>query len=268
MSKLYRHRAWMDIFEELHPERCEDKSHFIHRMQFDMEHIHTDRFGRATPAALTYFVQEAAGEHCQLLQVDDYFLKDKNLFWALSRTKVEVKRLPHLGERVIVETWPMPTTRVAYPRAFAAYDSHGGLLFEGVSLWVLMDRTARTMVLPGKSGVSVEGTCFGDEPQIPRAIAVQPMEQETLRKVGYSLLDQNGHMNNTRYFDWLMDLPDSDFHREHTVQEFTICYMNEAREGDEIALNYALSDGKILTVDAQRKGERIFSAQLIFDDVL
>jgi hypothetical protein len=48
------------------------------------------------------------------------------------------------------------------------------------------------------------------------------------------------------------------------VQEFTVCYLNEAREGDEIHLHYELSDGPILTVDAQRKDAHIFSAQLLF----
>ena len=255
----------MNRMNELFDEKCR---RFIYRKPFDIEHIHVDRFGHTTPAAITYFAQETAGEHCQLLQVDDYFLKDKNLFWALSRTRMEISRLPLLGEIIFVETWPMPTTRVAYPRAVAAYDSHSHLLFKGVSLWVLMDKTTRNMVLPGKSGVTVEGTLFDNEPEIPHAIGVQPMEQETRRTVGYTLLDKNGHMNNTRYFDWLGDLLDSDFHRAHAVREFTVCYLNEAREGDEIALRYALFDGQNLTVDARRQDGRIFSAQMIFDNVL
>jgi len=60
------------------------------------------------------------------------------------------------------------------------------------------------------------------------------------------------------------DLLPSAFHKEHPVQEFTVCYLNEAREGDEIAVSSALSDGPTLTVDAQRQGERIFSAQVLF----
>ncbi len=246
----------------------DDRDQFIYRKQFDIEHSHVDRFGRTTPTALTYFIQEVAGEHSQLLQADDYFLQDKNLFWAISRTRLEVSRLPHLGETVTLETWPMPTTRVAYPRAVVGYDSEGFQIFRAVSLWVLMDRTERTMVLPGKSGVTVEGVIMGCEPEVPHAIGVLPMEQEVRRTVGYSLLDKNGHMNNTRYMDWLDDLLSSEFHREHTVREFTVCYMNEALEGDEIVLHYALSDEQALTVDARRGDTRIFSAQIFFEGVL
>ena len=240
----------------------------IHSVNFTVEAIHTDCFGRAKPSALVYFIQQAAGEHCALLGVDATFLEDKNLFWAVTRTKMEITRLPADGETVTVKTWPMPTSRVAYPRAAVGYDTEGRELFRAVSLWVLMDKTARTMVLPGKSGVIVDGVLTGDEPEIPHAIGVLPMEQEAIRTVGYTLLDQNGHMNNTRYLDWLDDLLSSDFHRAHPARAFTVCYLNEAREKDKIALHYAFSEEQILTVDARRGDTRIFSAQKFFDGVL
>ena len=98
------------------------------------------------------------------------------------------------------------------------------------------------------------------------------MENTVKKQVTYSLLDENGHMNNTRYMDWLDDLLPSGFHKAHRVQEFTLCYMNEAMEGDEIDLHFALTDGPVLTVDAQRQTDagtdRIFSAQAIYDSVL
>lgn len=158
----------------------------------------------------------------------------------------------------------MPTTRVAYPRSVVAFDQTGNELFRSISLWVLMDSRTRAMVLPGKSGVLVEGTLTGTEISVPHAIATCPMEGFVNYTVGYSLLDQNGHMNNTRYLDWVTDLLPSDFHEAHTIREFTLCYMNEAREGEEISVGYTLSDGPTLTVDAQRQGERIFSAQVLF----
>jgi acyl-ACP thioesterase len=127
-----------------------------------------------------------------------------------------------------------------------------------------MDSRTRAMILPAKSGVVVDGTLTGTELSVPHGIAARPMENTCTRTVGYSLLDQNGHMNNTRYMDWVEDLLPGDFHREHPVQEFTVCYLNEVREGDEIALHYTLSHGPTLTVDAQRQGERVFSAQVLY----
>lgn len=236
----------------------------IYKQKFTLSHIHVDRFGRATPATLLYLVQEAAGSHCALLEVDHDTLSAQNLFWAVTRNRVQITRLPRLGETVCIETWPMPTTRVAYPRSVVAYDENHSELFRSISLWVLMDAQTRGMVLPGKSGITVNGTLTGTELTAPHAIATRPMDHSVTRTVGYTLLDRNGHMNNTRYMDWAYDLLPSAFHKSHPVQEFTVCYLNEAREGDAIQLSYDLSDGPLFTVDAQRDGNRIFSAQMQF----
>ncbi len=236
----------------------------IYKQKFTLSHMHVDRFGRATPAALLYLVQEAAGQHCALLEVDHDTLSRKQLFWAVTRNRVQISRLPRLGETVTVETWPMPTTRVAYPRSVVAYDENRQELFRSISLWVLMDSESRGMILPGKSGITVSGILTGTELTAPHAIATRPMANTATRTVGFTLLDRNGHMNNTRYMDWVYDLLPSAFHQGHPVQEFTVCYLNEAREGEEIALSYDLSDGPVLTVDAQREGNRVFSAQLQF----
>lgn len=240
----------------------------VYRQNFEISHIHVDRFGRVKPSVLLYFVQEAAGQHCSLLAVDHSVLSAKHLFWAVARNRVQVTRLPTLHETITVETWPMPTTKVAYPRSVVAYDSEGRELFRSISLWVLMDARTRAMILPGKSGIVVDGTLTGTELSAPHNIATRPMENTVTRTVSYTLLDQNGHMNNTHYMDWVADLLPSAFHEAHPVQEFTVCYTNEAREGDRVNISYTLSDGPTLTVDAQRNGEagaeKIFSAQILF----
>ena len=240
----------------------------FYKQEFTISDIHVDRFGRAKPSVLLYFVQEAAGEHCSLLAVDHEHLAQKHLFWAVTRNRVQITRLPRLREKITVQTWPMPTTRVAYPRSVVAYDANGEELFRSISLWVLMDARTRAMILPGKSGVTVDGTLTGTELTVPHALATRPMENTVNRRVGYTLLDRNGHMNNTYYMDWVDDLLPSAFHELHPVQEFTVCYLNEAREGEKISISYELSDGPTLTVDASRKSDvgtdRIFSAQILY----
>lgn len=238
----------------------------IYKQEVILSNMHTDRFGRLTPAALLYLVQEAAGAHCRLLGADGDRLG--NLFWAVSRTKVEVEQLPRIGQTVTVETWPMPTTRVAYPRAVVARDEAGRVCFRAISLWVLMDKRTRQMALPGVSGVVVDGILQGNELSVPRAVPMRPAENSAERTVGFSLLDQNGHMNNTRYMDWVADLLPSSFHETHPVKGFTVCYLSEAREGDKVTLDFDLSEEAVFTVCGHRDGEnsdgRIFTAQVQF----
>lgn len=85
------------------------------------------------------------------------------------------------------------------------------------------------------------------------------------RDVCFTDLDRNGHMNNTRYMDWIDDLLPSDFHREHPVKEFAVRYHSEAREGQRLDLHWDFVEDNCLRVDARRRNETrdelVFSCQ-------
>lgn len=243
----------------------------VFKKTYQLETIHLDRFGRLKPSVMLYFAQEAATGHCELLQLDYDTLAEKGLFWAIVRTRLQVERMPKAGEVLTVETWPMPTTRSAFPRATVAYDQQGKPVFRCVSLWVLMDMDTRKMVLPGASGVALEGVVQGGELMVPGSIVPKEGENVFRRTVGYTELDRNGHVNNTRYIDWANDLLGSDFHKEHILKELTVCYQAEACQGDEIVLNWQISDGPVLGIDAHKARtddrsleRRIFSVRMKF----
>lgn len=243
----------------------------IFQQKFFVSDLEVDCFGKLKLSSLLFYVQEVAGRHCLQLGTDYDTLAKRRLFWAVTRHRVQVSRLPRRGETITVQTWPMPTTRVAYPRSVFAYDSQGNELFRCISLWVLMDLDSRAMVLPGKSGVEVNGIVQGNELELPHSLASQSLCNSCVHTVTYSCLDRNGHMNNTKYLDWVEDILSSGFHKDHSAQEFVICYLNEARENQQITLDWTLTEDGCLQVHAHRektdvsgKQERVFSAQILF----
>mgnify|MGYP002514222349 CR=1 FL=1 len=129
----------------------------VYSRDFPIETVYVDRFGRLKPSMILYFAQEVAGRHFDRISMDYDALAQKGMIWAIIRQKVQITRLPREHETITIETWPMPTTRTAYPRSIVALDKNGQELFRAISLWVLMDTETRAMVLPGKSGVDVEG---------------------------------------------------------------------------------------------------------------
>ena len=228
-----------------------------------------DCFGRLKPSMILFYVQEVAGRHFDRISMDYDALAQKGMIWAIIRQKVQITRIPLRGETIRVETWPMPTTRVAYPRSVVAYDESGNEVFRSISIWVLMDINSRNMILPGKSGVSVVGTLRGNELAAPNALPAKNLVNHRNRIVSFTDLDRNAHMNNTRYLDWIDDLIPSEFHKEHDLKELTVCYMSEAREGQELNLQWDFLEDGTLRVDAHRiqqdKDERVFSAKLLFE---
>ena len=241
----------------------------IFQQEIEITDVYVDCYGRLKPSMILFFAQEVAGQHFAELSMDYEALALRRLFWAVTRHRVQVTRLPRRGEKLRIETWPMPTTRVAYPRAMVAYDEKGNECFRTISLWVLMDLDKRTMVLPGKSGISVVGTLRGGELASPLGLVAKPMVNHRERAVCFTDLDRNGHMNNTKYLDWIDDLLPGAFHAGHSIREFTMCYLSEAREGQQLKLSWDFLEDGCLHVDASRnageKDERIFSAKLLFD---
>ena len=240
----------------------------LYSQNFEINDHFVDCFGRMTPASILMMIQEVAGKHCVALSVDYETLARRGMFWAVTRHRVQIERLPRLGETIRVETWPMPTTKVAYPRSVVAYDAAGNECFRAISLWVLMNLDTRSMILPGKSGISVIGSLRGLELPSPGSLALMDHTQTRQRQVCFTDLDRNGHMNNTRYLDWVSDLLPSAFHQGHEVKEFTICYHAEAREGQVLGLSWDFPQEDCLQVDARRadteKEERVFSARLLY----
>ena len=236
----------------------------LYKDDFTVSDLQCDRFGRLKPSAICWLVQEMAGRHCLLLGLDWESLAKKGMFWAILRHQIQVNRLPNKDETIHVETWPMPTTRVAFPRNVVAFDGSGNELFRTTSVWVLMDMEKRAMVLPGKSGVDVPGILLGGELPAPGSLAPKMPESRQSRTVRFTDLDLNGHMNNCRYLDWAADLLPSDFHREHSLSCATLGYLAEARETDEMDLFYGQEDTDGLRLEILRQGQRIFAAQLRF----
>lgn len=237
--------------------------------EIEVSPVAVDRCGRLKLSSLLEYVQNVSGTHSTLLGTGQNMLTERGLFWAVIRHRVQITRLPRAGETLRIETWPLPTTRTAYPRSAIAYDEQGNECFRSVSLWVLMDAKSRALVLPKKSGVEVAGLLRGSELAAPSSLIPREMSRQDVRTVHYSDLDINGHMNNCRYPDWVMDLLPGTFHQEHTVREFTLCYLSEVREKEDVVLHWELSDGPVLTVEAVRSDEqtstahsRVFSARV------
>lgn len=243
-----------------------------YRKEFQIRPTEVDRYGRLKPSAMLLYIQQTAGEHSDSFDLTYDALAQRGIFWAVIRHKIEVTRLPQENETITLETWPMPTTRVAYPRSTVAYDAQGNVLFRSICLWILMDLKNRSMLLPAKSGVVVDGFMRGDELSTPKSLIPLALTKLNSRQVVFSDLDRNGHMNNARYLDWVQDLLPSEYHRDHPVKELNMCYINEALETQKLDLTWDYDDEGILNVDIHRSKDgaggdydRIFATKVTYE---
>ncbi len=108
----------------------------IYSEQMKIEEAFVDRFGRMRPSAVLYAVQRLGGHHSELMQAGANDLTRRHMFWAVTRHRVQISKLPQVGQTIRVETWPLPPTRATFPRSVVAYDEAGNECFRAISLWV------------------------------------------------------------------------------------------------------------------------------------
>lgn len=66
----------------------------IYRQSFTLNDMDVDCFGNLKLSTLLYYAQEVAGCHSRLLGADYDTLFSRRLFWAVTRHRVQITRLP------------------------------------------------------------------------------------------------------------------------------------------------------------------------------
>ena len=191
---------------------------------------------------------------------------DRGLLWVIAKQSFDIRRLPAYDESITLRCYALPTMHMFFPRYYEVYAGDAPVLndgdssasepsdsgssaagtsrpqpvISGTTLWLLMDETKRSMVLPEMYGIELSG---GDAPagyDIPKAIAL-PSEEGVSEKIvtaPFSLADINGHINNAHYFDIAEDAIPFEEVKLLEPAGFEAEYEKEILPGDEIRLTY------------------------------
>ena len=156
---------------------------------------------------------------------------DQGLLWAVTQYRAVFHRLPEYDEKVTLLSWPGKTMHLYFPRYFRIVDTNGIVLFEAVSLWVLIDQATRGIIFPESHDIFIKETVTGNELPIPGRIRRQEPQSSTTFTVPYSFVDLNGHMNNARYYDLAVDNMPGEL-RSRRLKELSSEHIGEAQLGD------------------------------------
>jgi len=184
------------------------------------------------------YFQDAASYAAQRLGLGIDKLEKYSVTWVLLRMRVDIDRLPVWNEEITVETWPQPPKKIEFERDFIVRDKDGNVLIRAVSTWAIID--IKTRELQRAELISIECPSYISQ----RAIECRPgkikpcgqLEIAYKKTIGYSDIDFNGHLNNSRYIDYVMDCFPVESHKKYRVKSIEINYVNEAFPGDSLLL--------------------------------
>ena len=194
------------------------------------------------PSAILETMQDVAGTHSMLLGCGRDELVKQNIVWVLSRSELHMDRYPKSGEQITVHTFPTPTRICFFPRYYIFTDSHGEMVGKAGTLWLLLDLTTRRMLPPGDVGKLIPDNKDLSVPMnLPATVGnLQGEEFVSEHHPVYTDLDVNGHVNNTRYADWLCNALGIDMMTEYEPERIILNYNHEVLPGHAVTLRRIL----------------------------
>ncbi len=226
----------------------------------------TDATLAVRPSQQLVYMQEMASRHLDSVGRNlDTMRYEEGLAFILTRLTLKFYAPMRPAETITAETWVCESKGLNFPRCFRLSKADGTVAAEGVSSWVLIDLHTH---LPVRAKDFEYG--FTAEAPLdfitPRRFAVPDgMVEVGTRRIVYSDIDYNGHMNNTRYPDMVCDyLPEGTVPHIHTMH---LEFAKEAKFGATLRVMRGVretEDGKAYLIQTVNEaGEVCLAAEVL-----
>lgn len=204
-------------------------------------------------SALLGMMQDAAYHHAGLLGVGYEQLLKIDRTWVLSRFELQAcSPLPCWGETIRIETWPRKLDRMQAYRDFRiSLRGSAEPFLKASSSWFLVDTNTRRPAKPHEAFQRMRirpVEAIGPDSPFRVGSLITPAEV-CVRRAYCSDLDPNGHVNNTRYFDWIVDALSLHLGRFPSVSSISIHIQKEIQLLGEVHIRVESSTEYTFHVD-------------------
>lgn len=234
----------------------------IYEKTIHVDSSDADRYDRLRPSALLRYFQDMGTEHSDLLGMGRQTLvREVHGCWILTRVWFSLERPVLSGETLQIETWNRGYAGIQVYRDFRIY-SEEALVGQAVSAWVVADLESRKMLRPRDIPAVVAAPVPEHIENRTLKLIREPEEKEFSyeKNVRYSDLDINGHMNNTRYADVLLDVFTPEELENRFVSEMQLNYSQECLFGETLTVSRAVEGEHCYIDGCDGEGKRRFEA--------
>lgn len=221
-----------------------------------------DLYDRLRPSAVLDIFQDIAGQNADEIGVGYRDLLRRDLIWVLLRSRYDVTRYPELYSEVTVRTWPQPRGRGDFDRDYEIVDKSGNTLVKGSSKWCVLNVKTRRIVFGDEVVYKEDEYCpvknYPDGLKKIKDFSTDGFSAYR-GKTAYCDLDHNGHINNIKYADYILNAlaPGKD----EKISSFEIDYIHELSSGADFDVLYGGTDG-VKLVKCTSEGREVFRARI------
>jgi medium-chain acyl-[acyl-carrier-protein] hydrolase len=193
--------------------------------------------GRIKIFSLMQYLQEIAALHAEQLGLGFERLSEMGGYWVLSNIRIEINRLPGRDAEITLRTWPSGYSRTIATREFVGKGQNGSELFRAGSEWMVLNKNTNRLKNLFKLDLNLPKTGTKTLPdELKRLEPNGDYQQVDVVRVPHSAIDLNGHVNNTEYVRWGMDVLRRTFKLDENIRRVQATYLSEVFEDDELDL--------------------------------
>lgn len=198
-----------------------------------------DFTGRASLMSLCRYIFNTAGKDAENHGFGSGDLHKNNATWVISRMSFELYATLHEQDEFYINTWVNEVHRLMTTRNLVLYDPAGKKLGAAVTQWAMIDIDNR-MPLDLREYMNYGKTLIDIGSPISKPIKVLPngeLGPVHERRVVYSDLDFNRHVNSVQYMEWMLDLLPLEAIINNEISRLDVNYLREALYGDRLLLS-------------------------------
>ncbi|MCL1814494.1 MAG: thioesterase [Treponema sp.] len=206
--------------------------------KFELRYFDMNKHGVASPTTILTLLEETAAEHSYSIDYCLYNLEKKNIGWVLTSGTIDMIRYPKYKETILIKTWVSKFTLVKGYRENIIFDDSGDIIGRARGIWVFYDIEKKKPV----PIIDEIKTKWGINPEISREnnfekIKVLNDEKHQLEYDIYkSDVDNNKHVNNIRYFHWLIESLPDEIMDSYFLKVINAKFFSEANFGEKIRI--------------------------------
>ena len=223
----------------------------------------TDANRRVRPTQLLVYMQETSNRHLESMGHNLDKLRDTHgLAFLLSKIRLAIYEPLYAYEDITVETWTCESHGYAFNRFYR--------ILRGDTVIAAADTVWALISLADRQLCKTDAFDFGFENEdsidigLPTRFRVGKTDTLGLlgqRKIVYSDLDYNMHMNNTKYADMLCDF--MPYEEIEKIRGISLSYLHEAAFGNTVSVYCRSQDGKYDFRTVNEDGTTCLEAEIL-----
>jgi acyl-ACP thioesterase len=207
--------------------------------KYELRYFEMNKYGMATPTAILTLLEETAAEHSHNIGYSLYNLERQNIGWVLISGAIDMLRYPAYKENITIRTWASKYTLLKGFRENLIIDDSGEIIGKAKGVWVFYDIEKKKPVpifdeIKSKWGVNQE---VSQEIDTDRIKIIDDGERPLEYAVYKSDVDNYKHVNNIRYFHWLIESLPDEISDNYILKKVTAKFYSDAKYGEKIQIH-------------------------------